>query len=65
MSLEFFFWYSYWHDVIELTLLWLKSLWSYWTSLELRGLGTPRAISSLMSLSWSLCSLDLRKKKDR
>lgn len=44
----------------ELTLLWLNSLWSYWTSLVLlRGLGTPRAMSSLMSLSWSLCSFDL------
>ena len=45
-----------------LTLLWLKRRWSYWASLEERGLGFPRAMSSLMSLSWSLCSFDLEQK---
>lgn len=45
------------------TLLWLKSLWSYCASLEERGLGLPRAMSSLTSLSWSLCSFDLGRGK--
>ena len=41
------------------TLVWLKSLWSYWTSLEVRGLGTPRAMTSLISRFSFLCSFDL------